>query len=180
MYTKPKIKVICKKCKKVFYILPGNLRQRPNISFCSKKCDSGKRLGKWKTLNCTICHKSFECLKSRVNRKCCGIICSRKFAGKIRKKNGFWYENGYKILYTGKKNGIKEHRAVMEKHLGRKLENWELVHHKNGNKLDNRPENLQVMTYYEHSKLHRELDKKNGKKLFTKLVKGRSNKIINK
>lgn len=53
------------------------------------------------------------------------------------------------------KNGyVLKHRVVVENHLGRVLEDWEVVHHKDGNKLNNDISNLEVLSQQEHARIH--------------------------
>ena len=53
------------------------------------------------------------------------------------------------------KNGyVLKHRVVVENYLGRVLEDWEVVHHKDGNKLNNDISNLEVLSKQEHARIH--------------------------
>jgi len=72
-----------------------------------------------------------------------------------RNKNGLGYINvwGYRdICICGRR--MKEHRYIMECYLGRELNPDEHIHHINGNILDNRIENLQIMSKSEHHYNH--------------------------
>ncbi|MFE6846560.1 HNH endonuclease signature motif containing protein [Streptomyces sp. NPDC057686] len=47
-----------------------------------------------------------------------------------------------------------EHRVVAEMTIGRGLETWEHVHHMDGDRANNSPDNLSVMTNAEHQRFH--------------------------
>ena len=55
---------------------------------------------------------------------------------------------------------IQEHRIVAAATIGRPVTKGEVVHHINGEKTDNRPENLIVTTRANHSQEHREIEKR--------------------
>lgn len=71
----------------------------------------------------------------------------------VRRGEEYINTGGYKVLFFNATR-ILEHRYIIEQHIGRKLKRSELIHHKNGNKLDNRLENLLVVNQAAHRKEH--------------------------
>ena len=132
-----------------------------NKKFCSNNCkwtnivQSGKLTTKGKSINnknqvileCINCKKHFSIRRSRLGvRKFCSRDCD--------KNNRFVHKGDYKRISLGKGKYIYEHRHIMEQHINRKLLTSELVHHINGNKRDNRIENLAITDRRSHPITH--------------------------
>ena len=117
---------------------------------------------------CENCRKDFYALKCQV-KKGMGKFCSGKCRGESMKgaKNPHWKGgrikdgNGYIFVYRpdhpycNSMKYVREHRLVMEAHLGRYLEPNEIVHHENEIRDDNRIENLKLKTNHSaHASMH--------------------------
>lgn len=92
------------------------------------------------------------------------------------KKLGSEYVNrfGYVMVYAGRENGRKDkyllkHRMVAAQMLGRPLDEHELVHHIDGDKTNNTPENLFVCRDMSH---HREIHNRLERIAFDLYVQG--------
>lgn len=68
------------------------------------------------------------------------------------------HKTAYRFIYVtvnGKRKQRMEHRVVAEQKIGRSLRADEIVHHIDGDSLNNHPSNLEIMTQSEHVMLHR-------------------------
>ena len=99
-----------------------------------------------------------------------GVYCSRKCAAGSGKEHAAWKGGvqkcgGYVYVWNpshpnaNSRGYVAEHVLVSCENIGRPLVDREQVHHINGIKTDNRPDNLIVMTINEHRSLHERLKK---------------------
>lgn len=99
----------------------------------------------------------YEKVKLLPNRKDGSVRMKRRRMGFSSKMIEFKREFdsfGYKFIRKNNKY-IAEHRYIAETMLGRKLRTGEIVHHINGDKKDNRPENLIICSSRnEHNTIH--------------------------
>ena len=120
------IKTVCDECGAEVVYSPSKFNRVKN-HFCSKQC-----------------HMKFMNMQLNPTRM------TDEVKEKIRNSRlGSGKGNSYE-----KTHGRHTHRIVAEQKLGRPLKSGEIVHHIDGNKRNNKPDNLMVMTQAEHCRLH--------------------------
>lgn len=106
---------------------------------------------------CVVCSKTYS--TDNPASQSCSPQCSgklRRGENHTRYKGGCVHpRSGYKTISV-KGKPILEHRYVMQQSIGRPLTSKEVVHHKDGNRLNNSIENLELLSSTaHHAEVHR-------------------------
>lgn len=122
-------------------------------------CRPGWKRGDLRAVTCAECGGSFQVrpgmvrdLTKRGVKFYCGSPCKGKRGPLVNGGRGHRAitADGYVVVYVSPEERWREsptereHRVVMARALGRPLEPYETVHHINGDRTDNRLENLQL------------------------------------
>lgn len=179
------------------YISPSRVGRDYTLQFCDRTCKGkymtgdkhplwagGKKYHNKQPIKpnykgiCKYCMEEFETYRNKTAQepKFCSVQCTGRY--QTNEKNpayngGKYLCNGYHALflpdhpYASKKNIVLEHRVIMEKKIGRYLKPEEVVHHKDGIKTNNDPNNLILFkNNSDHMKYHAKLKKENKIELY--------------